>query len=242
MADAESVLSLSDVLRVVWKRLWLILIAMTVGVGLALAYSFSQTPQYEASVSILIRPESGGLIEDPLDTGGLTAVTKSMNYAVRTAPVAEEVIRRLNLNTSASDVLGNLSSEAIPDTQFLVVRYRDSDPTRAQLMANTVGEAFSEMIADLRSTDADSAADSDRPTRSPVSATVWEPAQVPVDPVSPQEGRNALLGLLVGAILGVGLVFLVEYLDGSWRSTEEAEQITGLPTFGVIPRVKVPPG
>jgi hypothetical protein len=35
------------------------------------------------------------------------------------------------------------------------------------------------------------------------------------------------------------MAFLLEYLDHSWRSPEEAEQITGVPTVGIIPEFKI---
>jgi capsular polysaccharide biosynthesis protein len=40
-------------------------------------------------------------------------------------------------------------------------------------------------------------------------------------------------------MLGVGLAFLLEYLDDSWRSPEEVEQFLGLPNFGTIPHFDV---
>ena len=36
-------------------------------------------------------------------------------------------------------------------------------------------------------------------------------------------------------VFGMRLAFLLEYVDDSWRSPEEAEQVSGVPTFGVIP-------
>ena len=62
---------------------------------------------------------------------------------------------------------------------------------------------------------------------------------VPQSPVSPDPVRNLLLALVAGVMLGVALAFLLEYMDDSWRSPEEAEQISGVPTFGVIPAFKV---
>jgi receptor protein-tyrosine kinase len=50
--------------------------------------------------------------------------------------------------------------------------------------------------------------------------------------------RNGLLALAVGLIIGVGLAFLLEYLDDSWDSPEEMEQVSGAPTFGIIPEIK----
>ncbi|MEW6638555.1 MAG: hypothetical protein AB1425_17275, partial [Actinomycetota bacterium] len=67
-------------------------------------------------------------------------------------------------------------------------------------------------------------------------------AAVPEDPVSPNPVRNGLLALLLGLMLGVGLAFLLEYLDDTWRSPEELELVSGVPNFGVIPEFKVPRG
>jgi capsular polysaccharide biosynthesis protein len=61
---------------------------------------------------------------------------------------------------------------------------------------------------------------------------------VPDEPVSPNPVRNGILALALGLMLGVGLAFLLEYLDDSWRSPEEVEHITGVPTFGTIPEYK----
>lgn len=44
---------------------------------------------------------------------------------------------------------------------------------------------------------------------------------------------------MLGLMLGTGAAFLLEYLDDSWRSPEEAEQVSGVPTFGMVPAFKV---
>lgn len=68
--------------------------------------------------------------------------------------------------------------------------------------------------------------------------TVVEPAEANFEPVSPGIPRNTLLAAIVGAMLAVSVVFLMEYLDESIRSSEQAEYITGLPTLGTIGRIE----
>jgi capsular polysaccharide biosynthesis protein len=51
--------------------------------------------------------------------------------------------------------------------------------------------------------------------------------------------RNGLLAAVFGLMLGTGLALLMEYLDYSWRSPEEVEQISGVPTFATIPEFAV---
>jgi receptor protein-tyrosine kinase len=54
--------------------------------------------------------------------------------------------------------------------------------------------------------------------------------------VKPRPKRNALLGLALGAILGIGLAFLREALDRRVWSEEAIESILALPLLGRLPR------
>ena len=69
-------------------------------------------------------------------------------------------------------------------------------------------------------------------------AEVVRSAAVPSTPIKPTPLRNAILALVVGALLGVGLAFLVEYLDDSIPTQETLQQVTGaVPVIGLIPEV-----
>lgn len=221
--ESEYTLSLRGPAQIIWKRLWIIALVAVLFTGTAVGLSLSQTPQYEASTKILVGQEQG-IADNPGNALGLQQLTQTMAEAAGSRPVAEAVIQRLGLQMSPNSLLGGLNVEPIPETQFIQVSYRGSDPDTAQRIANTVGEVFSEQISEV--------------SPSAITATVWEEATVPFAPVSPNPVRNGLLALVIGSMLGVGLAFLLEYLDDSWQSSEEAEQISGVPTFGVIPEFK----
>lgn len=61
-------------------------------------------------------------------------------------------------------------------------------------------------------------------------------------PVAPQPVRNALLGLVVGLVFGVGMAFLYEYLDNTIKSTDEAEKVYGAPVLAIVPMDKLEKG
>lgn len=223
-------LPLRDLVRVVWGRLWVILLVVCLTVGVAVGYSLVQTPKYEASVKMLVgqKERTGDASSLGSDVQGLQQFTQTLTAAVSNRPLVQTVIDQLNLRTSPEAFLANLSAQQIPETQFIQITYEDSDPKRAQLVVNTVGDVFSRRISEVS------------PDASAITATVWEPAAVPDAPKSPDLMLNLLLALGLGVVLGLGLVFLLEYLDDSWRSPEEAEQVTGIPTFGVVPNLPVP--
>jgi polysaccharide biosynthesis transport protein len=60
-------------------------------------------------------------------------------------------------------------------------------------------------------------------------------ARVPTAPVEPNIPRNLSFAFMLGLTSGVGLAFLLEGLDNTVRTTEQAQMISGLAPLGMIP-------
>lgn len=240
--------SLGALFRTIGRWFWLIAIVAGALVAAVMWFSRAQAPLYEASTTILVGQNSG-LIQNPGDVTGLQEITRTMAQAVMSYPVAEGAVRKMGLEgeMKPQELVGTLESEQIPDTQFIRVTYRDTDPERAQRVANAIGESFSEQVAELqRETAANAARAAEAFEREGifggvppvVTATVWEPAQLPEAPVSPNPRTDGLLALVMGLMLGLGLAFLLEARSprDAWRDPSEVEQALGLPTIGVVPK------
>jgi succinoglycan biosynthesis transport protein ExoP len=68
--------------------------------------------------------------------------------------------------------------------------------------------------------------------------SIIAPARTPTSPVRPNIPRNAILAVVLGAALAVGIALLAESLDERVRSPEEVEQRVGAPIVGYVPMVK----
>ena len=64
---------------------------------------------------------------------------------------------------------------------------------------------------------------------------IVDSARIPTYPVEPNIPRNLGFAFVLGLTSGVGLAFLLEGLDNTVRSTEQAQVISGLPPLGMIP-------
>ncbi len=218
--------SFLDLLKVLWRRLWVIALMVVVLTGSAVGFSLLQTPVYQASIQILIGQENVENAPNNLggDIQGLQNMTQTMADAVGTRPVAQAVIEELDLaQTDVETLLDNLYVQPNPGTMFIEVSYYDPDPARAQQIADAFGEVFSSQVSEVS------------PSAYAITATVWEQAVLPDTPVSPNPLRNGAVALVLGLFLGIGLAFLLEFLDDSWDSPEEVERVSGVPTFGLIP-------
>ena len=60
-------------------------------------------------------------------------------------------------------------------------------------------------------------------------------ARVPTAPSEPNIPRNLAFALVLGAISGIGLAFLLENMDNTVRTPEQAQAISALPSLGMIP-------
>lgn len=61
-------------------------------------------------------------------------------------------------------------------------------------------------------------------------------AVVPTAPFGPQRTRNILVAMLVSLAAGIGLAFLLDFLDDSVRTSDDVSRSIGLPTLALIPQ------
>jgi len=69
------------------------------------------------------------------------------------------------------------------------------------------------------------------------SARIVDRAIPPGRPFKPSYQKNLVIFLFLGSVLGIGLAFVMSYLDRSLRAPEQVEQLLNLPALGVIPAV-----
>lgn len=65
-----------------------------------------------------------------------------------------------------------------------------------------------------------------------------EQAVPPLQYVSPRKSLNVMTGAMLGLLLAGGLVFVLDYLDDTVKTSSDVEAATGRPALGAIPRLK----
>ena len=73
------------------------------------------------------------------------------------------------------------------------------------------------------------------PERTNGNITMVEEARVPRAPIGPPRVRNIVVALLLSLGIGVGLAFLLDYLDDTLKSVEDVDRHLHLPTLALIP-------
>jgi capsular polysaccharide biosynthesis protein len=166
--------------------------------------------------------------------------------------VADRTARRLGRGLSGEDVSDATEVEAEGQSDIVSISATARDPKFAASLANTFGEEYVDfrreadrstireaqqlVRRDLRGLSAKERRSgpgeslAGRLSQLGVLASLQtgnaelaERARPPDDPASPQPLRNAALGLVLGALLGLGLALLVDRLDRRLRDPKEVE-------------------
>src|SRR5699024_1934295 len=97
----------------------------------------------------------------------------------------------------------------------------DTDQGRAAQIANTTVEVFQEKLPVLMNVD---------------NVNVLSEANIEEDPspVSPNAKSNIAIAFVLGGMVGLGITFLLEYLDTTIANEKDVERHTELPVLGVI--------
>ena len=228
IGGGEQAIPFKEFLRVLRRRIVAVVTVTVLITALGVGFSLLSTPVFDARAKVFVGQEQTEATQSlTSDIQGLQQITETVVEAVNSRVVAEGVIENLGLSISAEDFLENLEVEQVGKTQFISIGYGDSDPEQAAEVANAVAGEASERISRMG------------PSASALTVTVWESAVEPSTPDSPRPVRDGVLAMVVGLMLGVGLAFLLEILDDSWRSPDEVERISGLPNFSIVPEFKV---
>jgi tyrosine-protein kinase len=215
--------------RIVRRWAWLIILCPLIGALAAGLLSLQLAKVYEAQVSLLVRPAQPLSIDPGVQA--LTADQILRTYArwMTEPPVLEKVISDQNLQTDPTTLSHQITVTPEPNTTILDVAVRDTDPARAMNTANTLVEDFVAQVKQVQQSEVTT------PTaNSKDNLVVVSPAVPPTQPVFPRPLLFIGLGILAGLLVGLGLAFLLDYLDQSVRSDDVLRERTGLVPLGHI--------
>ncbi|HEX2015721.1 MAG TPA: GNVR domain-containing protein, partial [Solirubrobacteraceae bacterium] len=245
-------------LRVLRERWWVVLACALACVVAAAGLSVTAAKQYQATSKLLFRNaglnEAVGAASPPqtLDPQGEQSTNVLL---VTTSQVASAVRRNLGLRLSDSALLSKVKVATEQNANIVDVTATDTDPAFAARLANAWTQQYvavrqqaarvkvaqgEKLLRDRLATLAPSAnaerADLNAALQKLVvleavqtgNAEVVDQATVPTSASAPNPKRDAVVALLLGLALGVGVAFLLNVLDRRLKTVEDFEGSYGI--------------
>ncbi|WP_282020613.1 YveK family protein [Planomicrobium okeanokoites] len=219
----EETISLQDLFKTIRKRLGLIILLTLLAIIIAGVVSyFLLTPVYETSTEILVNQnpaETGQLINQNIQTD--LQLINTYSGIIKSPAILDQVVEELDLDMNSDQLDNNITVSNADQSQIINIAVQDEDPARAVDIANTTVDVFETDIQDLMNVD---------------NVSVLSPAVLKEnpEPVSPNPLLNMAIAAVVGLMLGVGIAFLLEYLDTTIKDEQDIEEFLGIPVIGVI--------
>ena len=217
-----------DVLRKRWMIVVLLplIAALTSGV----ISFFVIKPVYQASTTLIVgkkASEAGQAATQMLDNTVLQAnlqLAKTYATIAQSRTVEQNVIKNLNLSLTVGGLDSMISINPVKTTEILEIQVNNTNPELAASIANTMAQEFSKAVIEIKKVD---------------SVSIVDTAVTPDKPVKPNKKLNILIAFVVGLIAAVGIVFLLEYLDNTLKTSSDVEKLLGIPVLGVIPNYEM---
>ena len=215
-----------QMLKVLWKRKLIIVLAAVITGGIAFGYSsFVVKPEYTSTTRIYVvnrnQGDKPGLTNQDLQAGSY--LVKDYREIILSQDVLEKVVAEQKLNIDAKTLARKVRVTVPADTRIVSISVRDGVPEEASRIANALREvAADKIIAVTRVSD----------------VTTLEEARPALSPSSPNIRRNTILGVGAGAGLIIFVVLLVELLDDHVKRPEDIEEVMHISLLGVIPNLE----
>jgi protein tyrosine kinase modulator len=216
-------MQLQDYGRVLFKRGWIIILFAILAAGSAYAFSKLQTPIYSSTVTLSAVPAR------PSDYGQTLAIKNLLrNYVqqMQSPGITQQVIDKLQLDVTADKLVSQLNFNADESTLLITIEARHPDPAVAAKMGGTLAQVFV-------STHNQENLQIDQQDR--ILVSILHNATSPVI-FTPKTSINTAAGAILGALIGVLIVFVMEWLDSDIvRTAEDVERFVGVTVLGSIP-------
>ena len=215
-------MDLRDYLNVLAKRGWIILLVAVIAASSAFLFSRLQTVVYRSTIQLNVWPGR--------PDWGLQQVIKGLmrNYSgqIKSRETAQQIINLQQLDLPADAVLEEMTVSPIESDFLIQIDVDDTDPQRAQVIAQTAAEVFVERIRVYM-------LEQDKGDR--VDVFIRDDA-TPAQVFWPKTGLLVLTGGIFGLLAGALVVFGMEWLTADIiRSSRDVERHTKLILLGSIP-------
>lgn len=218
----EQVISISEIIDAVKKR-WKIIVLTTV---LATVVSgifsfFIISPTYEASTKIFIGKE-GAESEgyNSSDVSMYQNLIKTYSELIKTKDLVNKAIDNSQYDLSVNNVLNGITVNTLTGTQILQISYQSKSPSIAKNILESITNEFITKAEELVPNG---------------NVKILESVELPKNPVAPNKTMNIAIAFILGMMVGFGIVFLLEYLDNTYKNKEQLEKDLDIPVLGVIP-------
>ncbi|MBO5387565.1 MAG: protein-tyrosine kinase [Lachnospiraceae bacterium] len=229
MKNEEMEIDLQEILYELLGNLHILILATLIGaLGMFYASSELMDKKFQSSTSLYVikQQDDQTVTYSDLQTG--SQLTKDYAQLIVSRKVTSQVIADLDLQNTYPDMIDITSDDLAKmitvttqqDTRILKITVTDTDPVRAQDIADAVREVAAERIYSVMDIE---------------SVNVVDYANLPESPVSPNKMKNVLIGGILGFLIAAVIIVVLHLMDDTIVSVDDVQKYLEISVLASIP-------
>ncbi|WP_239751721.1 Wzz/FepE/Etk N-terminal domain-containing protein [Mammaliicoccus sp. H-M34] len=218
----EETIDLSKLFGILKKNIKYIIILPIVFLILSMVITFVfMTPKYSTSTQVLVNQKETDSQMIAQQVQSDLQLVNTYSEIIKSPRILDKVSKNLKGKYSSGEIAGMLTVTNQAESQILNITVENESRENAGKVANEIANVFSKEASKIMKVD---------------NVSILSEADNNGSKVSPKPLINAVVGVFLGLIIALIIIFLKEILDKRIKTEEDVEEQLNIPVLGTIQR------
>lgn len=218
----EETIDLSKLFKTLKKNMKYLIILPIVFLVLSMVITFIfMTPKYSSSTQVLVNQKETDNQMMAQQVQSDLQLVNTYSEIIKSPRILDKVSKNLKGKYSSGEIAGMLTVTNQAESQILNITVENESRENAGKVANEIAYVFSKEASKIMKID---------------NVSILSEADNNGSKVSPKPLINAVVGVFLGLIIALIIIFLKEILDKRIKTEEDVEEHLSIPVLGIIQR------
>lgn len=216
----EETIDLNKLFGILKKNMKYLIILPIVFLVLSMVMTFLfMTPKYSSSTQVLVNQKETDSEMMAQQVQSDLQLVNTYSEIIKSPRILDKVSKNLKGKYSSKEIEGMLTVSNQAESQILNITVENESREAAGKVANEIANVFSKDVNKIMNVD---------------NVSILSKADHNGNKVSPKPLINAVVGVFLGLIIALIIIFLKEILDKRIKTEEDVEELLDLPVLGTI--------
>jgi len=216
----EETIDLSKLFTILKKNIKYLIILPIVFLALSMVItSVFMTPKYSSSTQVIVNQKETDNQMMAQQVQSNLQLVNTYSEIIKSPRILDKVSKNLKGKYSSKKISGMLTVSNQAESQILNIAVENESREAASKVANEIAKVFSKDVSKIMNVD---------------NVSILSKADTKGNQISPQPLVNSVVGIFLGLIVALIIIFSKEILDKRIKTEEDVSEILDLPVLGTI--------
>lgn len=218
-------IDLVELLKMFWRKKILIILITILFIGIGYIYTTRFiTPMYTSTTTLVLASNNEKNKSNTTSTAAEVAVNTKLvstySELIKSQKVLRDVVADTGINITEEQLKKEISIESVLSTSLINISIEDKIPENSSKIANEIANVFTKKVAEIYNIN---------------NVQIVNQAEIPQEPSNINHKKDIVIFGLVGLLVSITYIIIANMLDTTIKSSEELDDIFGLPILASIP-------